>query len=73
MLDAVVGLTPDLPDFKIDVSYLHLLDAVVDLTTAVDVETMMLIGTEDRVSGSDVVEEANTDLETEVALEATDL
>ena len=34
---------------------------------------MMLIGTEDRVSGSDVVEEANTDLETEVALEATDL
>jgi len=49
------------------------LDAVVDLTTAVDVETMMLIGTEDRVSGSDVVEEAKTDLETEVALEATDL
>ena len=47
--------------------------AEVDSTTAVDVETMMLIGTEDRVSGSDVVEEANTDLETEVALEATDL
>ena len=32
----------------------------------------MLIGIEDRVSGViDVVEEANTDLETDVALEAT--